>query len=131
MEKKKVIRKTTSKITIKKRPVIKKVAKLAPKLNPPVGGALAVLELGGRQHLVREGSELTVNRLDLKDGKSAKVPAVILQPSFGKGSVTYKLVEQKKGPKILIMKFKAKSRYRRKRGFRADLSRVVVEKIEV
>lgn len=92
---------------------------------------LAVLELGGRQHLVREGSELVVNRLALKDGESARVPAVILKPSFGKGSVTYKLVEQKKGPKILIMKFKAKSRYRRKRGFRADLSRVVVEKIEV
>lgn len=92
-------------------------------------GKLAVLELGGRQHLVREGSELTVSHLDLKEGKSAKVPAVILQPSFGKGLVTYKLVEQKKGPKILIMKFKAKSRYRRKRGFRADLSKVVVEKI--
>lgn len=106
----------------------KKVERSDPK---KVTEKLAVLELGGRQHLVREGSELTVNRLDLKDGKSTKAPALILQPSFGKGSVTYKLVEQKKGPKVLIMKFKAKSRYRRKRGFRAQLSKIVVERIEV
>jgi len=91
---------------------------------------LAVLVLGGNQHLVREGSELLVNRLDLKDGKSAKAPATILEPVLGKGSVTYKVLEQEKGPKILVMKYKAKSRYRKKRGFRAQLTKIVVEKIE-
>ncbi|KRT67555.1 MAG: 50S ribosomal protein L21 [candidate division WWE3 bacterium CSP1-7] len=95
------------------------------------GGKLAVLTLGGSQHLVREGSELTVNHLDLKDGKSAKAEAVILEPAFGKGSVTYKLLEQKKGLKIVVMKYKAKSRYRKKRGYRSKLSKILVEKIEV
>ncbi len=94
------------------------------------GEKLAVLVLGGSQHLVREGSELTVNHLDLKDGKSAKAEVIILEPAFSKGSVTYKLLEQKKGKKILVMKYKAKSRYRKKRGFRAQLSKIVVEKIE-
>ena len=92
---------------------------------------LAVLALGGSQHLVREGSELTVHHLELKDGKSAKAEVIILEPAFGKGLITYKLLEQKKGPKILVMKYKAKSRYRKKRGFRAQLSKIVVEKIEI
>jgi len=94
-------------------------------------GKLAVLEISGSQYLIREDSELKVNRLSLKEGKSVKVPATILKPVFGKGFVTYKLLEQKKGPKVLIMKYKAKSRYRRKRGFRADLSKIAVERIEV
>ncbi|MEX0587400.1 MAG: bL21 family ribosomal protein [Patescibacteria group bacterium] len=92
---------------------------------------LAVLVLGGKQQLVREGSEILVNHLDLKEGKSAKAPAVILEPAPGQGSVTYKVLGQEKGPKILVMKYKAKSRYRRKRGYRSQLSRIVVEKIEV
>src|SRR3990172_6686386 len=95
------------------------------------GGKLAVLALGGSQHLVREGSELIVHHLELKDGKSAKAEAIILEPAFGKGSVTYKLLEQKKGKKILVMKYKAKSRYLKKRGYRSKLSKILVEKIEV
>ncbi len=78
---------------------------------------------------VEEGTELTVHRLSLGEGKSAKVAATILRPAFGKGSVAYKILEQKKGPKVLVMKYKAKSRYRRKRGFRASLSKIRIEKI--
>lgn len=114
----------------------KKIAEVQPrKAESPgskiAGEKLAVLNLGGRQYLVREGSEITVNHLDLKEGKSVKAEATIVEPDFGKGSVTYKLLEQKKGPKILVMKYKAKSRYRKKMGFRAQLSKIVVEKIEV
>ena len=93
------------------------------------GGKLAVLKIGGSQHLVREGSELEVNRLLLKEGAKEKIEVTLLEPLFGKGTATIKLIEQKKGPKIVVMKYKAKSRYRRKRGFRPALSRVVVEKI--
>ncbi len=100
-------------------------------VKPLAKEKLAVLKLGGGQHLVREGSELEVNHLPLKEGEKGKIDTLILRPKIGKGSVTYKLLEQKKGPKVLIMKYKAKSRYRRKRGFRADLSRILVEKITV
>jgi large subunit ribosomal protein L21 len=117
-----------------KRKTVKAVESTKPvetvKPKTPAGEKLAVLALSGSQYLVREGSELTVNHLELKDGKSVKAAAVILKPKFGNGSVTYKLLEQKKGPKILVMKYKAKSRYRKKRGFRAQLSKIVIEKIE-
>ena len=119
---------TPAKGGIKAVKAIKPVKAAKPKISD--GKKLAVLALGGSQHLVREGSELTVNHLEIKEGKSVKAEAIILEPNFGKGLVTYKLLEQKKGPKILVMKYKAKSRYRKKRGFRAQLSKIVVEKIE-
>lgn len=90
---------------------------------------LAVLELGGSQHLVREGLELEVNRLPLEKGKKETIDGLILRPALGRGSITYRLMEQKRGPKVITMKYKAKSRYRKKRGFKADLSRILVEKI--
>lgn len=105
--------------------------------------ALAVLNLGGSQHLVREGTELEVPHVSFEEvrrevglrprqgvgGKKKEVEVTLLEPKFGKGKAILKLLEHKKGPKITIMKYKAKSRYRRKRGFRAALSRVLVEKI--
>ncbi len=100
---------------------------------------LAVLKLGGSQHLVREGTELEVPHVDFGEGKSAKggsasvgkkeIEATLLKPNFGKGKAILKLLKQEKGPKITVMKYKAKSRYRRKKGFRAAVSRIVVEKI--
>lgn len=92
---------------------------------------LAVLGIAGSQYLVGEGTELEVNRLPLEEGKREKVAALVLKPKITEGSVTYKLLEHKKGPKLTIMKFRAKSRYRRKQGFRASLSRILVEEIKV
>jgi large subunit ribosomal protein L21 len=94
-------------------------------------GKLAILELGGAQHLIREGTELTVPHLSGVEKSKVKTPVTILQPSIGKGTATYRVVEHLKGPKIVVMKYKAKSRYRKKQGFRAQLSKIVVEKIEV
>ena len=94
-------------------------------------GKLAVLELGGAQHLIREGTELSVPHLSGEEKSKVKIPVTILQPSIGKGTATYRVIEHLKGPKIVVMKYKAKSRYRKKQGFRAQLSRIVVEKIEI
>lgn len=90
---------------------------------------LAVLKIGGSQHLVREGTELEVPHVFLEEGKKKEAEVTLLEPKLAKGKAILKLLEHKKGPKITIMKYKAKSRYRRKRGFRASLSRVLVEKI--
>lgn len=92
---------------------------------------LAVLALGGNQHLVREGTPLTVHRLPEEEGIKVKAKVTVIAPVIKEGTATYKVVEHLKGPKIVVLKFKAKSRYRKKRGFRASLTKVVVEKIEV
>jgi len=113
----------------KTKPVRRAVRRKTKEKKVTVSDKLAVFELGGSQHLVREGTELEVHRVDLKEDGKAKAEALILRPKIVRGHVEYRLLEHKKGPKIDIMTYKAKARYRRKMGFRASLSKVVVEKI--
>ncbi|NIT04338.1 50S ribosomal protein L21 [Candidatus Saccharibacteria bacterium] len=92
---------------------------------------LAVLGLGGGQHLVREGAELEVNRLPFKKGEKKEEEALVLKPRIAKGKVIYKVSEHTKGPKLTVQTYKAKSRYRRKKGFRASLTKIVIETIKI
>ena len=91
---------------------------------------LAVLTIGGTQHLVTEGAHVTVPNLKIKEGEKNRVEVLLLVPSITEGTLTYKVLEHKKGPKVVSAKYKAKSRYRKRVGFRASLSDIVVEKIE-
>lgn len=97
----------------------------------------AVIKYQGHQYKVVEGSEILVDKLL---GKSE--PQVLLVVDDGKvkiGKPTVKetkvkikvLAEAEKGEKLDIFKFKAKSRYRRKTGFRPVYSKVLIEKIFV
>lgn len=96
----------------------------------------AVIRIKGNQYKVTEGQELLVDRL--KDTKIE--PEVLILVNNGKisiGKPTVKdakvkikvLKEEEKGKKIYIQKYRAKSRYRRKMGFRPLLTRLLVEKI--
>lgn len=109
----------------------KKAVKTASAPKPQAKETLAVLALGGSQHLIREGTELTVHLLPVKEGVKTKAKVTVIEPSIKEGTATYKVMEHLKGPKVVVMKFKAKSRYRKKMGFRSSLSKIVVEKIEV
>jgi len=125
MEKKKVTKKTVKKTA----PAAK--AKPAAKRASASAAESAVIELGGSQHLVEKGTKLEVGRLSLKEGGKEKVRALILEPRIAEGSVTFKVVSHKRGPKITAATYKAKSRYRRKVGSRAELSEVIIEKVEL
>lgn len=94
---------------------------------------IAVIKLAGAQHLVKAGDKLEVNRLDYELEKD--LPADVVLSTDGEkvllneGKVSMKIVENKRGKKISIVKFRAKSRYRRHRGHRQSLS--VVEILSV
>lgn len=97
----------------------------------------AVVRIGGKQYKVKEGQEILVDKLgDLKNIE----PEVLLVADSGKVQVgkpvlkdvkvKVKVVtELEKGEKIDVYKFKAKSRYRKHTGFRAQYTRLLVEKI--
>lgn len=86
----------------------------------------AVVRLFGKQHLVIEGDLLAVNaKIDAKDflinevlllnvGEDLKIGTPLVE----KATVKAEVVKTGKGKKIDVIKFKAKSRYRRKMGFR-------------
>jgi large subunit ribosomal protein L21 len=99
----------------------------------------AVIKTGGKQYKVSEGDILEFDRLKAKKGEKVVFDQVMLLVSdgkvkVGKPTVTGEKVEgtvldELRGEKIRVAKFKAKARYRRVTGFRAELSRVQIEKI--
>ena len=96
----------------------------------------AVIRIKGRQYKVTEGEELLVDKslekeiipevlLIVEDGK-VKIGA----PKVKNAKVKLKVLkDEEKGKKLHIQKYKAKSRYRRKAGFRPVYTRLLIEKI--
>ncbi len=98
----------------------------------------AVIKTGGKQYKVSEGDVIEVDRLALeKDGKvvfdevllSVSDSGVKIGKPFLTDKVEGKVLDQIKGDKVRVSKFKAKARYRRVTGFRASLTQVEIEKI--
>jgi len=96
----------------------------------------AVIEIKGTQYKVKEGDEILVDKLG-KDKSEARVLLVsdgkkvsVGKPEVKGAKVKMKVLEAElKGKKVSVQTFKAKSRYRRKIGFRPQLSKLLVEKI--
>lgn len=99
----------------------------------------AVISSGGKQYNVKEGEQLLVEKLSLKKGDQVVFDKVLLyrnekdiligQPYVTGVKVIGKIVQEEKGKKIDVIKYKAKVRYRRKIGFRPIYSRVLIESI--
>ena len=98
----------------------------------------AVIETGGKQYRVQEGDVITVEKLDAKagdkvtfdkvlvlsDGKEMKVGTPYLD-----AGVTASVVENGKGKKVIIFKYKAKKDYRKKQGHRQPYTMVKIESL--
>jgi large subunit ribosomal protein L21 len=95
----------------------------------------AIIKLGGKQYVVREGEKLLVDRLDVDENKTFK-PDVIFEGGDGKAelspkgqSVTLKVLAHVQGEKIRIGKYRRRTGYRRHTGYRSKLTQVQVESI--
>jgi large subunit ribosomal protein L21 len=81
----------------------------------------AIIKLGGKQYRVREGEYIVVDRVKFDEGATFK-PDVLLGDSGV--TVTAKVLEHGRGPKIRIGKYKKRTGYKRHNGFRAATSRI-------
>jgi large subunit ribosomal protein L21 len=95
----------------------------------------AIISVGGKQYRVREGERLLVDRVALEDGATF-TPRVLLTGGDGATAiaptdvtVTARVVEQQRGPKIRIGKYKQRTGYKRHTGFRAALTQIEIESI--
>jgi large subunit ribosomal protein L21 len=94
----------------------------------------AIIALGGKQYVVREGERLLVDRVGTDEGKTFQ-PGVLFVGGDGKGqltpstTVTARVVGHVRGEKVRIGKRRPKSGYRRQTGFRAALSQIQIESI--
>ena len=99
----------------------------------------AIIKTGGKQYRVQQGDEFKVEKLDAKVGDKVvfdEVVAVggdklIVGTPFVNGYVVNaEVLEQGKGDKIVIYKYKAKKDYRRKNGHRQPFTLVKITGIE-
>jgi large subunit ribosomal protein L21 len=97
----------------------------------------AIISIGNKQHRVREGQRLLVDRVRHDEGKTFHPDLVMLggdgEAKLGsdlKGKqVTVKVAEHVKGPKVVVGKHKRRTGYKRRNGFRASLTRIEVQSI--
>lgn len=97
----------------------------------------AVIKSGGKQYRVSEGDVIEVDSLKQEPGKISFDQVLLYvdekNVKIGKPNVSEKvegtLVENIKGDKLRVSKFKSKVRYRKTIGFRAHLSLVKIDKI--
>ncbi|MGI6604642.1 MAG: 50S ribosomal protein L21 [Firmicutes bacterium] len=99
----------------------------------------AVIETGGKQYRVQEGDVIFVEKLAQDPDTVVEFDRVLLvgkedgvklgTPVVQEAKVTAKVLEQGKGPKIIGLKYKAKSNYRRRYGHRQPYTKVQIEGI--
>ena len=101
----------------------------------------AVIETGGKQYLVEEGSTLKIEKIkgDHVVGGKLLFDKVILQDSGSGTTLGAPYVAGAKGegeikkiaraPKVVVVKYKAKSRYYKKRGHRQPFFEVIITKL--
>lgn len=99
----------------------------------------AVIATGGKQYRVKVGDTLDVEKLEGGDDGSVELRPVLFVGDDGAvtsgrddlAGVTVKatVVDQVKGPKLTVFKYKNKTGYRRKNGHRQPLTRIRVDEI--
>ena len=92
----------------------------------------AVVKISGKQYRVAEGARLTVDRLATAVGEKVSFGDVLLitdgaratvgTPTVDGAAVTVRVVAATRGPKLIVYKYKAKKRFRRTQGARAEQS---------
>jgi large subunit ribosomal protein L21 len=101
----------------------------------------AVIKTGGKQYKVRVGETIDVEKLAAEEGAQVRLDQVLLAANDGAiayghpviegAAVTARVARQYKGPKLIVFRYKSKSRYRRRTGHRRQLTRLTIQTIEV
>lgn len=99
----------------------------------------AIIKSGGKQYCVKQGDVIEVEKLDLTEGQAEvsftdvlavnNGSMVVGTPNVAGAVVTAEVVEQGKGPKVIIFKYKSKKDYRRKQGHRQPYTKVKITNI--
>ncbi len=99
----------------------------------------AIVESGGKQYRAVEGEMIEVDRLHLDVGSELAMEDILLVSNNGEveigtpkvegAKIKATVVDQFKGRKIIVFKYKSRNRYRRKQGHRQQYTRLKIEEI--
>ncbi|WP_129658479.1 50S ribosomal protein L21 [Rothia halotolerans] len=99
----------------------------------------AIVRAGGRQEKVSIGDLVTLDRVAGEAGSTIELPVLMLvdgekvtadAKALTSAKVTAEKVEDLRGPKVVIQKYKNKTGYKKRQGFRADLTKVKITAID-
>ena len=99
----------------------------------------AVIKTGGKQYKVKEGDKIIVEKLTQKEGEDFNFDQVLLyanskdlkigQPFVEGVKVVGRALENGKGKKKMVFRYKSKTRYKKKKGHRQPYTKVEIIKI--
>ena len=99
----------------------------------------AVVRAGGRQEKVSVGTIVTLDRITADANGKIQLPALLLvdgdkvttdASALAAVKVTAEVLNDLRGPKIIIQKYKNKTGYKKRQGHRSELTRVKVLEIK-
>ena len=97
----------------------------------------AIIATGGKQYKVSEGDVIKVEKLDAEPGSTVTFDQVIAISDNGlkvagdvaNSTVSATVMEQGRGKKVIVYKYKRKTGYHKKNGHRQAYTQVKIEKI--
>ena len=99
----------------------------------------AIIRSGGKQYRAEVGATIDVDRLPNEVGESLDITDVLLvasggdtaigQPNVAGALVKATVVEQFRGKKIIVYKYRQRTNYRRKKGHRQYYTRLRIDDI--
>ena len=101
----------------------------------------AVLKSGGKQYRVTAGDVILIEKIIGESGSKVTFDDIIMmgegaqihveENELKAASVTGEVIEQTRGPKLLVFKKKRRHNYRRKKGHKQDLTAVRIQSIDL
>ncbi len=101
---------------------------------------LAVIKSGGKQYLVAPGEKIKIEKIEGQKNKEVVFEEVLLlqkgksikigDPLVKGAKVIGKIVNQGRSEKVIVFKYKPKTRYKVKKGHRQPFTEVEITKIE-
>ncbi len=97
----------------------------------------AIIATGGKQYKVSEGDVIKVEKIDAEAGNTVTFDQVIavsgntlkVGADVANATVTATVMEQGRGKKVIVYKYKRKTGYHKKNGHRQAYTQVKIEKI--
>jgi len=99
----------------------------------------AIIKTGGKQYKVEQGHNIKIEKLDAKEGSEVVFNEVLLinkesdlkigSPFLIDAKVTGKVLDQFKGDKQIVFKYKPKKRYKKKNGHRQNYTLVKITQV--
>lgn len=99
----------------------------------------AVVATGGKQYKVAEGDVLRIEKIPGEIGDTVSIDDVLMvadgdqvdigRPRVENAAVNARIVEQGKGKKVLVFKYKRRKRYRRMKGHRQPFTAIKIDNI--